>query len=405
MSDMVRVVLVGLGGMGMRHVRAYAALHNQGVLDVELVAVCDRDEGRRAAAMTLYQSLTGISVDVIADLDDLAAGDVDAAHLAVPTGIHRVVAETAFAAGLHVLVEKPIAITITDALAMQDAADAAGRVLAIAENFRRIPSNRAARAMLRDGVIGRPYFTTSLLSLPAQFAHPDGGGAWFRDPAVAGSLAALEMGVHEMDLLQFWFGSIESVQATARVLEPAVPGPAGIAPDEQTDDSCFATVSLSGGVVAQLALTMAGHGGTQASRLIVGDRGSMTSDIWEGWQGGFVTTDGGERRPVQDHVADWVAGLGDEERGQLLPAGTWDPQDLTISTAEPLRYGLAYEIWDFARSIIESRRPEIGGPEATTALAGGLAILESSLAKREVSIQDVLDGTVDAWQASYEARR
>lgn len=400
---MVRVVILGCGGMGMRHVRAYAALHNQGVLDVELVAVCDRDEGRRTAAMELYQSLTGITLDAVADLDDLAAGEADAAHIAVPTGIHRVVAEAAFAAGFHVLVEKPIAITITDALAMQDAADRAGRVLAIAENFRRIPSNRAAKAMLRDGAIGRPYFTTSLLSLPAQYAHPDGGGAWYRDPAVAGSLAALEMGVHEMDLLQFWFGSIESVQATARVLEPAVPGPAGVAADQQTDDSCFANVSLAGGVVAQFALTMAGHGGIQASRLIVGDRGSMTSNIWEGWEGGFVTTDDGTSRPVTDHVTDWIAGLDDEERAQLLPAGTWDPQDLTISTAEPLRYGLAYEIWDFARSIIESRPPEIGGPEATMALAGGLAILESSVAKREVSIADVLDGTVDAWQASYKA--
>lgn len=400
---MVRVVLVGLGGMGMRHLRAYAALHNQGVLDVELAAVCDRDGARRSAAKAEYESLTGISLDDVADLGDLAAGDVDAAHIAVPTGIHRIVAESAFAAGLHVLVEKPIAITITDALAMQDAADAAGQVLAIAENFRRIPSNRAAQAMVRDGAIGRPYFSTSLLSLPAQFAHPDGGGAWFRDPAVAGSLAALEMGVHEMDLLQYWFGAIESVQATARVLEPAVPGPAGVAPEEQTDDSCFATVNLAGGVVAQFALTMAGHGGTQASRLIVGDRGSMTSDTWEGWQGGFVTTDDGVRRPVQDHVVDWVVGLDDEARAQLLPAGTWNPRDLTISTAEPLRYGLAYEIWDFARSIIESRPPEIGGPEATTALAGGLAILESSLARREVSIAEVLDGTVDAWQARFKA--
>ncbi|MFI5429431.1 Gfo/Idh/MocA family protein [Aeromicrobium sp. UC242_57] len=405
MTSLVRVVLVGLGGMGMRHVRAYAALRNHGVADVELAFVCDRDEGRRAAAVKLYESLTGVTLDDVADLADLATGDVDAAHLAVPTGIHRVVAESAFAAGLHVLVEKPIAITIDDARAMQSAADAAGLVLAVAENFRRVPSNRAARAMVRDGVIGRPYFSTSLLSLPAEFAHPDGGGAWFRDPAVAGSLAALEMGVHEMDLLQYWFGDIQSVQATARVLEPAVPGPAGIEPDDQTDDSCFANVSLAGGVVAQFALTMAGHGGTQASRLVVGDRGSMTSDTWEGWQGGFVTTDDGQRRPVHDHVVDWIAGLDDEERAQLLPAGTWDPDDLTISTAEPLRYGLAYEIWDFARSIIESRPPEIGGPEAMTALAGGLAILESSWAGREVSIAEILDGTVDSWQASFRDRQ
>ncbi|WP_456695206.1 Gfo/Idh/MocA family protein [Aeromicrobium sp. P5_D10] len=405
MSSLVRVALVGLGGMGMRHLRAYAALHNEGVADVELAFICDRDEGRQLAAAKLYESLTGVSLDCVADLTDLAAGDVDAVHLAVPTGIHRVVAESAFAAGLHVLVEKPIAITIADARAMQTAADGAGLVLAVAENFRRIPSNRAVRAMVRDGLIGRPYFSTSLLSLPAALVHPDGGGAWFRDPAVAGSLAALEMGVHEMDLLQYWFGPIASVHGTARVLEPAVPGPAGIAPDDQTDDSCFATVSLASGVVAQFALTMAGHGGAQASRLIVGDRGSVTSDIWEGWQGGFVTTDDGQRRPVQDQVADWIAGLDERERAQLLPAGTWDPDDLTISTAEPLRYGLAYEIWDFARSIIESRQPEIGGPEAMTALAGGLAILESSWAKREVSISEVLDGSVDAWQASFQARQ
>src|SRR5690606_28193873 len=78
--------------------------------------------------------------------------DVTAAPL-----LHPRLAIEAFAAGLHVLVEKPIALTVRGGREMVVAAVRAARVLAVAENYRRDPVNRLAKSLIDSGAIGSPY--------------------------------------------------------------------------------------------------------------------------------------------------------------------------------------------------------------------------------------------------------
>ncbi|MFG1804145.1 Gfo/Idh/MocA family protein [Micromonospora carbonacea] len=399
----VPVALVGCGGMGLRHLRAYAALHTASNPDVRLVAVADGDEHRRTSAVAAYRDLTGQTLPAVATIDDLAGrADVEAVDIAVPTSLHAPLAIRAFDQGHHVLVEKPIALTIASARAMAGAADRAGRVLAVAENFRRVPGNRAVRDFLATGVVGTPYFATSQLSLPASLLHPQGGGDWYRDRTMSGSLVALEMGVHEMDLLQYWFGPAVAVSATVHTYEPEVVLADGRRTPVTSEDSCFGQVSFAGGVRAQLALTMAGHGEVVGNRLLVGSTGSLTSACWENWQGGWLTTDHGAREPLDDRVRRWVADLSADTRDRFFPAGTWNPAALTVDVADPLRYGIAHEIVDFARAVRTGTPPETGAPEAIAALAAAIALLESSAARAEVAVCDVLDGAVSSWQQSLD---
>ncbi|MEH1014004.1 Gfo/Idh/MocA family oxidoreductase [Micromonospora sp. CPCC 206060] len=401
--DPVGIALVGCGGIGLRHLRAYAALRAAGNRDVRLRAVCDADDNRRAAAVAAYRQWTGETVPGFASIDDLAArADVTAVDIAVPTGLHAPLARDAFARGLHVLVEKPIALTIASARSMAAAAERAGRVLAVAENFRRVPGNRAVRAFIEAGVVGAPYFTISQLSLPASLLHPQGGGDWYRDRSMSGSLVALEMGVHEMDLLQYWFGPATAVSATVHTYEPEAVTADGRRIPVTSEDSCFGQVTFAGGVRAQVALTMAGHGEVIGNRLLVGATGSITSTCWEAWQGGWLTSDSGDREPLDRRVRQWVDSLADHTRDHLFPAGTWDPANLGVDVADPVRYGIAHEIVDFARAVRTGSRPETGAPEAIQALAAAIALLESSAARAEVDVRDVLDGTVSTWQRSLD---
>ena len=136
---MIGIAILGAGFMGQTHAGAWKAL--EGRVRVEVVA---SRTAERAAAV----AATAGSGDVVADLQAAIADPrVDLVDICLPTPLHRTAAEAAFAAGKHVLLEKPLALTREDAEAILDAADrvrphAAGRARAAA--LARVPA--AARA-------------------------------------------------------------------------------------------------------------------------------------------------------------------------------------------------------------------------------------------------------------------
>jgi predicted dehydrogenase len=134
----VRVAVVGVGYLGRHHARILATLP-----EVELVAVVDINQTRAAEvaaasgtrAVTDYREILGL---------------VDAVTLAVPTELHREIALPFLAAGVHVLVEKPMARSVAEADAMIAAAAKAGAILAVGQTERFNPAVAAARPLLSD---------------------------------------------------------------------------------------------------------------------------------------------------------------------------------------------------------------------------------------------------------------
>ena len=119
MSDVIRLAVVGAGIMGTNHVRTSKQLR-----DAELVAVVDPDTDRAAAAAASTSAAT------VASIDDVI-GHIDAAVLAVPTRYHVELAVRLAEAGVHLLVEKPLAEDVTAAQQIVKACSASGVVLAV----------------------------------------------------------------------------------------------------------------------------------------------------------------------------------------------------------------------------------------------------------------------------------
>jgi predicted dehydrogenase len=145
--DRVRLGVLGAGNIAAMNVRGYLEDPR-----CDVVAVCDRDEevGRQAAKEWGAESF-------YPDLSDLLADDsIDAVEVLTPTHLHRDHVIAALEAGKHVSVQKPVANTIEDALAMQAAADAAGRTLRISECFVHYPPLELAKRLVADGAIGKP---------------------------------------------------------------------------------------------------------------------------------------------------------------------------------------------------------------------------------------------------------
>jgi predicted dehydrogenase len=154
----VRVGVIGAGGWGMNHVRAIAALPN-----AQLAAVADAQDARRAAAA----AIGGATTRAYPTADELLGdASVDAVIIATDSPSHARVALAAIDTGKHVLVEKPLALTTSDAQAVVARADAAKRTLMVGHLLLHHPVVRHLADIAASGDLGDIlYVTTRRLNL------------------------------------------------------------------------------------------------------------------------------------------------------------------------------------------------------------------------------------------------
>ncbi len=401
MSDFepLRLGLIGCGGMGLRHARAVADMRTAGHRPVEIVAICDTDEGRRARVAALLSERTGREpaqhASTGALLDDRR---VEAVDVVLPTSLHHATVLEALSAGMHVLVEKPLALTVSACDLIVEAAARAGKVVASSENYRRLPGNRALAALIADGALGR--LDTMFVR---NFAPPEPpvkrgeapveSPGWYRARTHAGGYHAMEMGAHEADLQEFWFGAVDSVSAEMRAFGRSS------SPDA-TEDLLTATFRFESGFVSNISFASTMRGFEIADRLLIGEAAVLSSAAWHEWQNGAVTWADGSRRSSDELVAAWLAGLAPDARERLLPDGAWTRgRDGSVAT-DPLSYGVGVAIHDFARAARTGTAPEIPPDRARRAVALCCAMMEAARAGAPVRMEQVLSGELCAAQAA-----
>jgi predicted dehydrogenase len=151
----IRVAVVGYGYWGSKHVRVLSTMP-----DVDVVVVDEHVE-RLEEAVAYYPSVERTATSLVDVLDD-----VDAVLVATPPAAHAEIALQAINAGKHVLVEKPMATSVSDAEAMVLAASVQGVQLMVGHTFEYNAAVRRLRDIIRSGTLGRVlYIDSARLSL------------------------------------------------------------------------------------------------------------------------------------------------------------------------------------------------------------------------------------------------
>ena len=153
------LAIAGCGGMARRHLLGLEKLKGLGRLEFDLVAVADPVVAQREGLADRARELLGRRPETYASTAGLHAAhpDLDAFDVSTSPDTHEEVGVEALAAGAHVMVEKPIALTVEQGLRLVRAADEAGLKLAVAENYRRDPINRLVQALVDAGALGRVF--------------------------------------------------------------------------------------------------------------------------------------------------------------------------------------------------------------------------------------------------------
>jgi predicted dehydrogenase len=340
----LRLIQVGMGGWGRGWMAVTAAER-----EVDVVGYVDPAAVARTATIRAGAS----PARVFPDLETaLRAADSEAVLVTTSVEYHVPVALEALAAGLHVLLEKPFAPNLEEAVVAVRAADAAGRRLMVSQNYRYHPAPRLAAELVANGEVG------PVASVEVDFRrHPiPRAAAWAkRHRALAHPLLA-DMAIHQFDLLRMVLGR-EPVWVEMEAINPPSSG-------YSDPPAAFGLLSFEGDVAA-----------SYRGSWISGGRPTPWGGLWrlEGASGAIEWASRGDR--------------GAPDRLRLrAPGGAARPVALPAIPALDRAGSLAA----FVEALRSSSEPETSGRRNLPTLALTLAAIRSATERRRVAISELI---------------
>lgn len=262
----IRVAVIGCGSISKyRHIPEYADNAN-----VELVAFVDPIIERAQKYADEFQA------QAFADYKEmLAAVKPDAVSVCTPNYLHAEMSIEAVKAGAHVLVEKPMAVTDEEAVAMIEAAKANNVKLMVGQNQRFMPPHIKGKEILETGVLGK------VLTFRTSFGHPgpdawsiDGADSWFfrKEEAIMGAMG--DLGVHKSDLIRYLLNDeVAEIAAFVGTLDKK---------DTESDDNSSCILRMKSGAIGTLVASWTYYKGEDNSTILWCENGVMrlcTDDV------------------------------------------------------------------------------------------------------------------------------
>jgi predicted dehydrogenase len=313
----LRVGVVGVGVMGSNHARVFAEISG-----VELAGIADPDSAQRE-----FVSRT-LGCAAYADVSELLAAGVDAVTIAAPTHLHHPIALACLRAGVHVLVEKPIASTVEEGRDIIAAAKQAGLTLMVGHVERFNPAVEA----IKDAIRGE-----DILSIAITRVGPF-------PPRMSNVGVVIDLAVHDIDLIR-WFTDSDITEVQPQ-LSSAV---------ADREDIALLQFRTASGVLAHINTNWLTP--FKARNVTIATRGKYVS-------GDLLT------RQVTECFG-------------FQPDGSYSMRHLSVGHAEPLRA----ELLAFVRAIVGRQVPPVTGEDGLASLEIATACLEPRQAAAAVPVR------------------
>jgi UDP-N-acetyl-2-amino-2-deoxyglucuronate dehydrogenase len=359
----VRTALIGCGKVGQLHAAALATLPES-----EFVGVCDRDPARAAAFGERYR------VRAYHDLDALLReSGVQAVLVCTPHPLHADPVIRAASAGVHALVEKPLAANLADCDAMLAAARHAGTRLGVISQRRLYEPVQRMKAAIDAGKIGRPVLGVfSMFSWRdrAYYESDPWRGKW----ATEGGGVLVNQSPHHLDLLHWFMGEIDEISGCwANVSHPYI----------EVEDTALAMIRFKSGGLGSVVASVSQKPGLFARLHVHGSSGASVG----------VETDRG---------ATFVAGMSAIAEPPLNDVWTIPGEEHLLAefqAEDRQRFGQidattyyhALQIQDFLRAVAEDRPPLVTGEDGRVVVEMITAVYRSHRERRPVKFPIAAD--------------
>jgi predicted dehydrogenase len=312
----VRVGLIGSQFAATLHVEALAQ-----VAHAEVIAACGL-VGQQVQEFCAQHHIPHAYTDY---QELLARPDIDLVCLSIPNYLHCQVACDALAAGKHVVVEKPLCLTLEEAGRMLAAARAAGKPLMYAENLCFTPKYVRAKELADQGAIGKVFRVRQIEK------HSGPHSPWFWDVDRSGGGALFDMGCHGFAFGRWVLGKPKVKSVTAHC------GLYVHADKTRGDDDSVFIVEFQSGAIVQVEDSWARPGGMEDAAEIFGSGGVIYCDITRGNSMNVYSTAGyGYAIEKADITKGWTFAIYEENWQYGYPAEMRHFVDVVRGKAEPL---------------------------------------------------------------------
>ncbi|MFC7397780.1 Gfo/Idh/MocA family protein [Chelatococcus sp. GCM10030263] len=341
-----RIGIIGLGVIGKSHLAVLQETEN-----AEVVAVADPTQAARDHA-------AGRAVKTYDDYRAMIEADrLDGVVVATPNDQHVPVALDCIAHDIAVLVEKPIAESVEAARRLCEAAEAKNVPILVGHHRRHNPAVRAVRKAVADGIIGKPAIATVIYTQLKPESYFNLG--WRRDKASGGPI--LINLIHEIDLIRYVFGEIDSLQALSSSAVRGFPVEDTAAVLLRFRNGALGTISLSDTAASPFSWDLAsGEFDQMAGTTGKLQRQKVSSHVFSGSEGSLTLPDARHFGYRGDTEPGWLSDL-NEDRLALASESAYHRQ---------ARH--------FASVSLREEEPVINGRD-------GLRTLEATLAVRTAS--------------------
>jgi UDP-N-acetyl-2-amino-2-deoxyglucuronate dehydrogenase len=335
-----RIALAGCGRISKNHFEAIDKIDG-----LDLVAVSDVDPARAQEAGKIWGVPYFTSYEKM-----LAEGNADVVTIATPSGLHHEMGIAAALAGKHVVMEKPMSISLTGADALVHACDKAGVQLFVVKQNRLNPPVQLLKRAVDNNRFGRIYMASCIVHWARPQEYYDQApwrGTWEFDGG-----AFMNQASHYVDLIQWIMGPVESVMAKTATLARRI----------ETEDSGIAILKFRSGALGTIQVTMLAYPrNLEGSLTVLGERGSAKI-------GGTAV----------NKIEHWEFAEYDDD-DKMVEAANTNPPNV---------YGLGHQ--GYYRNVLEVLRgeakPDTDGRAGRKSLELILGIYESAKTGREVPL-------------------
>jgi UDP-N-acetyl-2-amino-2-deoxyglucuronate dehydrogenase len=339
-SERIGTAIVGLGKVAHTHAQALAALPQS-----NFAAVCSRNAQRvqdfaRQYGVRAYTNLEAMLRDP----------SVQAITVCTPHPQHAEITVAAARTGVHVLVEKPMAVTLSDCDRMIEAARSNGVKLGVISQRRLYPSVLRVKWAIDDGKIGVPALGVLLMfgwRSAEYYAMDEWRGTWHGE----GGGVLVNQAVHQLDVFQWLMGPIEELFGYWDNLNH---------PTIEVEDTALAVMRFRNGALGNLVVSNSQNPGMYAKIHVHGRSGSSVGVQTEGGSA-FIA---GVTAEVEPAVNDLWSVPGEEA---LL--ARWQEEDRALTQQlDPMTHYHQLQIEDFLTAILQDGEPLVPGEEGRKAV-------------------------------------
>jgi predicted dehydrogenase len=267
----LKIGLIGTGSISILHLNAM----NMAKEKVKLTAVCDihedaaRDFSKKAGVHAVYTDATTMLKEA-----DIEAVDICASH-----HVHRDLAVASAEAGKHVLLEKPMAISLQECREIITASEKAGVTLMVGQQLRYHPNYMAVRQLIKEGELGEVWGLRSDSWLPVVISRsvpdthltPNEAIKWRRDGRKAGGGSLIWNAIHFIDLFRYFIGDAKRVFAKCWTDHPDLTGGA--------EDRVMATIEFENGAIGHISNSWSTRTPWMFQFIILGTKGSVYTPV------------------------------------------------------------------------------------------------------------------------------